>query len=66
MVNRFDKIDGFIRNYGGTRYLALLGPEKYDAIHNKIRCLISLKIVSHTFFFTIMQKSKLILMILYL
>ena len=25
---RFDKIDGFIRTYNGTRYLVLLGPEK--------------------------------------
>ena len=23
---RFDKIDGFIRTYNGTRYLVLLGP----------------------------------------
>ena len=26
------KIDGFIRIYNGTRYLTLLGSEKYDAI----------------------------------
>ena len=26
--NRFDKIDGFIRIYDGTRYLALFGFEK--------------------------------------
>ena len=25
---RFDKIDGFIRIYGGTRYLTLFGSEK--------------------------------------
>ena len=30
--NRFDKIDGFIRIYGGTKYLVLFDPEKYDAI----------------------------------
>ena len=29
---RFSKIDGFIKIYGGTRYLTLLGPEKYDTI----------------------------------
>ena len=43
---RFDKIDGFIRVYDGTRYLALLGSEKYDSIYNKIRYLISVKIGS--------------------
>ena len=36
---RFDKIKGIIRIYDGTRYLSLLGSEKYD----KIRYLISLK-----------------------
>ena len=40
---RFDKIDGFIRIYDGTRYLVLLCPEKYDTIYNRIRYLISLK-----------------------
>ena len=32
---RFDKIDGFIKIYNGTRYLRyliLFGPEGYDAI----------------------------------
>ena len=29
---RFDEIDGFIRVYSGTRYLVLLGGEKYDFI----------------------------------
>ena len=29
---RFDKIDGFIRIYDGTRYLPLLVSEEYDAI----------------------------------
>ena len=29
---RFSKIDGFIRIYGGTRYLTLFGSEKYDAV----------------------------------
>ena len=42
---RFDKIDGFITIYDGTRYLVLIGPEKYDAIYKRIRYLISLKIV---------------------
>ena len=51
---RFDKIDGFIRIYEGTRYLTLVGSEKYDAIYNRIRYLLSLKssityIFSHNF-----------------
>ena len=40
---RFDKVDEFIRTYDGTRYLVLLGPEKYDAIYNRIRYLGSQK-----------------------
>ena len=40
---RFDKIDGFIRIYDGSKYLVLFVPEKYDAIYNGIRYLISLK-----------------------
>ena len=38
-----DRIDGFSRKFDGTRYLILLGPEKYDAIYNSIRYLLSLK-----------------------
>ena len=37
---RFDKIDGFIRLFDGTRYLILFGREKYDFVYNRIRCLI--------------------------
>ena len=33
----FDKIDGFIRAYDGTRYLVLFGSENYDFIYNSIR-----------------------------
>ena len=40
---RFNKRDGFIRIYDGTRSLILFGPEKYYAICNSIRYLISLK-----------------------
>ena len=40
---RFDKIYGFIRIYDGTRYLVLLGSEKYEDICNRMRDLISLK-----------------------
>ena len=40
---RFDKVDGFIRVYDGTRYLVLFGGEKYDFICNRIRYLIGVK-----------------------
>ena len=51
---RFDKIDGFIGFYNGTRYLVLFGHEKYDAIYNRIRYLISQKscityVISHNY-----------------
>ena len=39
----FNKIDGFIKIYDGTKHLVLFGPEKYDAIYDRIRYLISLK-----------------------
>ena len=41
---RFDKIDEFIRIYDVSKYLVLLGSEKY-VIYNRIRYLISLKSV---------------------
>ena len=44
---RFDKIDGFIRTYDGTRYLMLFSSEKQN--YNRIRYLISLQ-SSITFF----------------
>ena len=40
---RFDKVDGFIRVYDGTKYLVLFGGEKYDFIYNRIRYLIGVK-----------------------
>ena len=51
---RFDKTDGFIRIYNGTRYLTLFGSEKYDNIYSRIRYLTSQKsdityIFSHKF-----------------
>ena len=39
----FNKVDGFITVYDGTRYLVLFGPEKCDAIYSRIRYLISQK-----------------------
>ena len=41
---RFDKVKGFIRVYNGTRYLVLLGSEKYHVIYNGIRYLIGVKL----------------------
>ena len=51
---RFNEIDGLVRIYDGTRDLTLFGSEKYEAIYNRIRYLISLKngityIFSHYF-----------------
>ena len=40
---RCDEVDGFNRIYDGTRYLTLFGSEKYDAMYDRIRYLISLK-----------------------
>ena len=36
LLIRFDKVDGFIRVYGGTRYLVLFGDEKYVLIYKII------------------------------
>ena len=38
---RYNKIDGFIRFYDGTRYLVLFGSEKYDLIYSRTKYLIS-------------------------
>ena len=51
---RFNKIDGFIRVYDGTRYLVIFGREKCNSIYNRIRYLVSVKgvityIVSHDY-----------------
>ena len=61
---RFDKIDRFIRIYDGTRYLTLFGSEKFDAIYDRIRYLISLKSGITYIFLIFLQKWKLILIIL--
>ena len=39
----FNKINGFIRVYDGTRYLLLFEDEEYDFIYNRIRFLIGVK-----------------------
>ena len=40
---RFDKVNGFIRVYDGTRYLTLFELRKYCVIFNRIRYLIGVK-----------------------
>ena len=37
--NRFDKINGYIRGYDGTKFVILFGGEKWDFIYNRIRYL---------------------------
>ena len=56
-----NKVDGFVRNYRGTKYLVLFGTEMaYDAIFDRIRYFIGLKSSITYFFLIILQKSKLI------
>ena len=50
----FNKIDGFIKVYDGTRYLVLFRAEKYDIIYNRIRFFVGVKsgityIISHNY-----------------
>ena len=54
LLIRFDKVEGFIRVYGETRYLVLFGGEKYDFIYNRIIYLIGVKsviayVISHNY-----------------
>ena len=37
--SRFEKIDGFVRVYCGSKYLILFGGENYDFIYNRFRYL---------------------------
>ena len=51
---RFNKIDGSIIIYDGTRYLVLFGAEKYDSIFNRITYLKGIKsgityVISHDY-----------------
>ena len=41
----FDKVDVFIKIYDGTRYLVLISSGWYDEIYNRIRFLISERVV---------------------
>ena len=53
---RFDKIDGFVRVYNGTRYLVLFSSENYDPIYNRIRYLITEKKWYYIYFFLLLHK----------
>ena len=55
---RFNKIDGFVRIYDGTRYLNLFGSEKYDAIFDRIGYFISLKSAITIYFFSLFWKNQ--------
>ena len=39
----FEKVDGLIRDYDGTKYLILFGPEKYDPNYDRIIYFLRLK-----------------------
>ena len=43
LLIRFDKVNGFIRDYGWTKYLVLLGLDKYDTTYNRIKYLRGVK-----------------------
>ena len=54
----FYKLDGFIRADGGSRYLISFGSEKYDAICNRTRYLISQKKGHYICFHSWLCKNK--------
>ena len=66
MTFAFDKINGFVRDYDGTKYLTLFFPEKYDAISDRIRYFIGLKVILHTLILLTMQNWKLFKMMIWL
>ena len=61
-----DDVDGLIRYYDGTKYLALFDLENDDSFYDRIRYLIRLESCMTYLFLVIKQKSKLIEMIIYL
>ena len=63
---RFDKAYGVIKVYDGTRYLELFDSWIYNKIYYKINYLIGEKIIINIVLVTILQKSELIHIILYL
>ena len=55
---RFDEIDGFIKIYDGTRYLVLFSKSWYDKICDRIKYLISKKVVLQIALIIILQESE--------
>ena len=55
---RFNKIDGIIRIYDGTKHLTLFGWEKYEAVFNSIRDRNSQKKWHHIYFFLLSCKNQ--------
>ena len=62
----FDKIDGFIKIHGGIRYLVLFDYGWFDKICDRIKYLISKKVVLQIVLIIILEESELIHIILYL
>ena len=54
---RFNKIDGFLRIFDGTRYLTLFGCEKCDAIYDRIRHFHKSKMWHHRCFFSLFYEN---------
>ena len=57
---RFGKINGFIKIYDGIRCLMLYDYKRYNAIYDKIKWLISEKMVLQIVLIIILQESELI------
>ena len=55
---RFDKIDGFIKIHDGIKYLLLFDPSWYDDIYDRIKYLISDKVVLQIVLIIILQESE--------
>ena len=53
----FDKVDGFIRDYSGTKYVALFGSERCNTICKLLD--IYIRLVFHLLFLIIIKKLKL-------
>ena len=45
----FNKVDGFIEDYGGSKYLALFGSKKYNSIFNRMTKSSISYVVSHNY-----------------
>ena len=61
---RFEKMDGFIKNYDEIKYLVFFGPGWFDAIYNRIRYLIMKKRGITDILIIMLQESELIHIIL--